>query len=651
MKRIQVIGPKEDLGRAVDLLYRAGTVHLESAPGQVKKTEIWLGNVRQDEADEVSIVLSTISAIFSTLPVIADDAGRQEQIRDSLEERTHTGLVARAKEIIRTLETTTRELAGKKGELALSVATLNRYQKVLDIIHPLESELPVLEGFEVTILLIQEEHRDVLDLIRQELVTITNDRCEMTATTVDAETLAAIMVFPKRHSEEVHAFIYSVNVNEVRLPKEYAGRPFYEMYALLEESRIKAQEEIAKIDRELLTLSNTWYQELVVLRKQLENIHCELGAYRNFGVSEYTFVIMGWIPKKFLKKTRQALLEAFGDRVVVCELPTTEKDMEDAPIFYDNPFWVKPFEFIMQLVSPPRYREVDPSPILAIFFPLFFGIMVGDIGYGLIILAFALVIRYRFAAIAFAKNLADILLISSIPTIIFGYLFGEFFGDLGEMMGWLHPVHFLGITWNRVDAMIPMLIFAISIGVIHVFLGLFIGIRNAIITKKRKHLYEKCGMLMMIVGLIVLVCMLAGFLPEAAIYPAVALMVIALPLILLGAGVFGTIEVMSTVGNILSYARLMAIGMASVILAMVANRLGGAFEIAIIGVIVAILLHTLNVVLAMFSPSIHSVRLHLVEFFSKFYEGGGTAYQPFARAVTEGEQKGTGPDPGVQEPS
>jgi V/A-type H+-transporting ATPase subunit I len=113
------------------------------------------------------------------------------------------------------------------------------------------------------------------------------------------------------------------------------------------------------------------------------------------------------------------------------------------------------------------------------------------------------------------------------------------------------------------------------------------------------------------------------------------LMVIALPLILYGAGIFGTIEVMSTVGNILSYARLMAIGMASVILAMVANRLGESFEIAIIGIIVALLLHALNIALAMFSPSIHSMRLHIVEFFSKFYEGGGVVYKPFKKSVVE----------------
>ncbi len=235
----------------------------------------------------------------------------------------------------------------------------------------------------------------------------------------------------------------------------------------------------------------------------------------------------------------------------------------------------------------------------------------------------------------FATSLADILIISSVPTIIFGYLFGEFFGDFGEIMGWLHPVHFLGITWNRVEAMIPMLILAVMIGAVHVFLGLIIGMRNAIITKSKKHFCEKAGMLLMLLGIIVAVTMLAGITPESGIYPAAILVVIALPLILFGAGVFGTIEVMSTVGNILSYARLMAIGMASVILAMVANRLGESFEIAIIGIIVALLLHALNIMLAMFSPSIHSMRLHIVEFFSKFYEGGGVVYKPFKKAVVE----------------
>jgi V/A-type H+-transporting ATPase subunit I len=109
--------------------------------------------------------------------------------------------------------------------------------------------------------------------------------------------------------------------------------------------------------------------------------------------------------------------------------------------------------------------------------------------------------------------------------------------------------------------------------------------------------------------------------------------IVALLLIIYGAGAMGPMEIMSSVGNILSYARLMAIGLASVILAFVANKLGEEIEILAVGILVAVLLHALNIVLAMFSPSIHSVRLHLVEFFSKFYKGGGIVYKPFKKEI------------------
>ena len=638
MKRIQVVGPKDELSRVVDLLYSAGTVHLENTNEIVHSGEISLVPVELGTADDIADILSKISAIFSTLPVTADDQVHQDGIRAILKKTSHDQVIRRARTIIAELEATTRELSSKKREFALSVTALDRYAKVLAIIQPVEKELPSLEGFEVTILLIQKEHSEVLDLIRKELGIITNNQFEMSSTTVDADTLATLMVFNKKHSEEVHAFIYSVNVNEVRLPPEYAGRPFFEMYAMIEEQKIQAQAGIAAIDERLTSLSTIWYQELVVLKKQLENLHDELSAYRNFGLSEYTFVISGWIPKKFLKATQASFREIFGGRVVVNDLRVTGEDMNNAPVFYDNPAWVKPFEVVMGLVSLPKYREIDPSPILAVFFPLFFGIMVGDIGYGLIILTTGFIVRHRYQTIAFARNIAGMLIISSLPAIIFGFLFGEFFGDLGEQMGWIQPVQLLGITWNRAEAIIPMLILAVSIGVVHVFLGLTIGIRNAIILKNRRHLAERSGMLLVISGIIVLLVALAGAVPGGAVYPAAALIVAGLPLVIYGAGVFGTIEVMSTVGNILSYARLMAIGMASVILAIVANKLSGAFEIAIIGIFIAVLLHILNLVLAMFSPTIHSVRLHLVEFFSKFYEGGGTAYKPFARIVADRER-------------
>lgn len=636
MKRIQVVGPKNELNRVVDLMYQAGTVHLENASEEIPAREICLTPVKLEAAQNIADVLSKIQAIFSTLPPIADDMERQAAFRASLAEKSYDQVVQRAREVIRELENTTRDLSARKSELTLAITALDRYAKVLSIIQPVEKELPTLEGFEVTILLVQKEHAGVIDIIRKEIAAITHNHFEMSSTKVDEETLATIMVFSRKHSEDVHSFIYSVNVNEVRLPKEYTGKPFFEMFALIEEQKHENKTEIGEIDARLNSLSSLWYQELAALKKQLEDIYAEVGAYANFGLSEYTFVIMGWIPKKHLKTTQKALKDAFGERVIVCEMPVTEEDMKHAPIWYDNPAWIKPFEFIMGLVALPKYHEFDPSPILAIFFPLFFGIMVGDIGYGLIILAVGLYVRNKAEPGTFFANMARVLIISSIPTIVFGYLFGEFFGNFGEHMHWIEPVHLLGIHWNRAEAIIPMLILAVAVGVIHVFLGLTIGMRNAYITKSKKHLAERSGMMLAISGIILLLVAAAGFLPSFGIYSGAAALIIGLVLIIYGAGAFGAMEVMGTVGNILSYARLMAIGMASVILAIVANEMAGAFGIAVVGIAMAVLLHALNVVLAMFSPSIHSIRLHLVEFFSKFYEGGGMPYKPFARMPPPG---------------
>ncbi len=284
---------------------------------------------------------------------------------------------------------------------------------------------------------------------------------------------------------------------------------------------------------------------------------------------------------------------------------------------------VRPFEAVLRLLPPPRYGSIDPVWYVALFFPLFFGLMLGDVGYGVIIAGLAWLLHRRSRPGTLLRQVSEIAGICAASSLFFGVLFGELFGDLGRRLWGFRP-----LVFDREEEMVAFLAVAVAIGFVHILIGLVLGVLTA--RRREPRLALARGLT---AGMLVLLAMVlgaaAGVLPEAIVLPGAVLLGLGFPVLVFCEGVAAPVEFLSTVGNVLSYARLMALGTASVMLALVANELAGTVGNLALAVLIGVLFHAVNLVLGLFSPTIHSLRLHYVEFFGKFYDPGGRAYRPF----------------------
>lgn len=621
MAKVYVVGSRSALDRAVQTLHRLGAVQIEDVGDDLRRTAGQFERIGPDaeEKAELEGILTRVNATLKLLAV-GSRAIAQPEPPSALD--VQDPRIA-AEALLTRIEPECARLAARRAELDAEASSLRQYRGIVAKLTPLVEGMVDLEGFETTALLVQRRYRFALDLIRTELAKITHDQYDVISADVDEESAAAIVVYNRRHSAAVRALLQGENLNEVRLPREYSNLPFREVLESIKarESAIPAQQ--AEVSRRLAELSDEWLGALQGLRAALWNRLEELAVLDRLAATKHVFVLSGWVPRKRLDEVRAALA-AVSDELEVTEVELSAEEERRAPVLLDNVRAVQPFELLMGVLTPPRYGTIDPTPFLAVFFPLFFGLILGDVAYGLVLLAISAWILRRERRSRLLDQVGRIMLICSLSAIVFGVAYGEFLGDLGEQFG-MHP-----LIVDRMEAIIPVLVFSVGLGAVHVTLGLVLGIANAYLEHRRKEMLDRAAMILALAAVFTLVGVVADVLPDDLLQPGIAALVVALVLLIYTVGIAGPLEVFSAIGNVLSYSRLMAIGLSSVVLAKVANELAGVVGNLLLGVIVAALFHGLNIALGAFSPSIQSARLHYVEFFGKFYQSGGRPFKPFA---------------------
>jgi V/A-type H+/Na+-transporting ATPase subunit I len=404
-----------------------------------------------------------------------------------------------------------------------------------------------------------------------------------------------------------------------------------------------------------------------------------------FATTDHTFSVTGWVPTSKMTKVYENLDKVCAGKVYITELEV--EDYNDMPpVEYNNPNFSHPTELFMDLYARPRYTEVDPTLLMSILYPIMFGLILGDVGYGIILLIMSFVLLKYVKDSEAGKQLVKILRNCSISTIVFGVLFSECFGfTLPWDPLWLSrhikigtgasenvvteaASHGMQATAQHVSHIPQLLVLSIWIGILHITLGRIWGALNAARMDHGEHrtlkIYSNLGWVLLMWGILFLIWskfpivlmpdlthlpMVASGFNLAAVFGAFIL-ILGLTFIA-RENVLDLMEVPTIISHVLSYTRLTAVGLSSVAIAMVTNFIALDMIInpqlkaisplgiilIIVGIVVFLFGHTLNTALGILGGGIHPLRLHYVEFFTKFYRGGGKRYSPFGmiRKLTE----------------
>ena len=372
--------------------------------------------------------------------------------------------------------------------------------------------------------------------------------------------------------------------------------------------------------------------------------------------SQRTFVISGYIPKKAAGAVEKAIGEHYDCVIDIDEL---KEDEEPPTILKNNPFSAN-MEGVVESYGLPHKGELDPTTIMSFFYVFFFGMMLSDAAYGAIvaIACFVVLKKYPRMSASMHKSI-KLFMFCGLSTIVWGILFSGYFGD---------AVDVIGRTFFGVEVSVPplwfaplndpmkLLIYSMAFGLVHLFVGL--GIKGYMQIKDKQYLDFFCDVVLWFIFLIGLIMMLipsdifASIAQVKIVFPPVlntlakALSIIGAvglllmsgrssknPVLRLALGAYDIYNITGWLSDVLSYSRLLALGLATGVIASVVNQMGSMLGGGIVGAIgfaiIFVIGHAMNLSINLLGAYVHTNRLQFVEFFGKFYEGGGRPFEPF----------------------
>ncbi|MDP2216386.1 MAG: V-type ATP synthase subunit I [Methanolobus sp.] len=636
MSRAVIVGHKNILEETVDALHKANLFHIEDFNEDGSDLKIGKPFESGSEVSKKLVKIRSIASLLGVKDVAVEKQCPSEvcsQLDSSLDKLDdELGVLAEKKHV---LENELKEIGSSKKDL-------------LPFIN-IDLDLDLYRGYENLAVFAGHVKENVEPSISK--ITSSYELYH------DQHSGAVVLFVARDKAADVAEVLAGASFKESRVPV-LSGVPS-RLLADIEQKEVDVTRKIEAINTEIEALKLK-YADFILASNELLSIEVQKSeAPLRIATTESSFLIDGWLPTEQYVEMERTVNAATNGRAFVSPLDITKPDIKKVPIEYDNPKIISPLQEIMNLYGRPTYKEIDPSALIFITFPLLYGMILGDIGYALILLTLALAIKKIVSSDA-VKPLMNILIYCQVSTLFFGILYGEFLGfplagyhgypglipgfETIDLLATPFPGEVIGFPLHRTHLVMTFIVATVLVGLLHLNLGYAVGFIN----EKRKHgisaaIFEKGSWFVVQFGILLTVL---GYLEMLPIVAGIVVFLIGVVMLVKGEGVKGPIELPSLLSNSLSYTRIIAVGLSSISIASTVNLIAFGMiwppgspigGMTIFAIVVFLFGHALNTALSIIAPGLHALRLQYVEFFGKFYEGGGRKYDPFGyiRKYTE----------------
>jgi len=652
MKKLRIITLDKYADSAVNALHEAGLVQIEDISERIQQDAEWRQILKPSSSSPFtgkisSLLMKTTGTVDFLQSMARKEKGILPMVKGfinpppiekvEVEALAVKDLIKKAEDTLGEVESETKPKEEKLSQLESSKTELENALNVARNLIKFDLDLSLLEGSDYVSFISGKLSAESYDNFMIDLNDFTDEIVVFDEESEQKGFKNLIIVTLKEHNDEVLGHLRKLEFERFEF-SNLEGKP-NEIIAKSESEieSIKAEKE--SILKDLADISDKWLKQLMGLKEQLEIEKQRNEIFSSFGETENTKMFEGWVTEKKLGDALTTIDEATEGHSIV-DVTDPDVNNDNIPVHLDNPRFAKPYEMFVHMYSPPDYREIDPTIVMAIVFPFFFGFCLTEAGYGIIdAIVGYIIFRGMGKNSKTWANLGLIMVACGVWAIILGLVTNSLIGDFIPRFIMGDPQAIIPTTIDSINSFAHpenILIIALVVGIIHINMGLIFGAYNNLVRGDvREALGAQIVWFVLEAGVILLAAGFLLFRGGLLMYAGIGVFLLSIVLLVYFNGFFGIMDMSGFLGNVLSYARLLALCLSTGGIATTVNILTGIVGdmIPFIGIVIAPIIfiggQMANLAFQTLGAFINSLRLHYVEYFAQFYIGGSQKFRAF----------------------